>query len=118
MSSTMVLNSTNGHKLRSSEALFEPLADSSVSWKRQSVQQFFTAFNWDDHPPEVQELKITAAQQGIHQYLSLALKVKDFFSAFNWDDSTIAVAPKSPEVLPGKGQAEDGFTLDNFSDLF
>lgn len=118
MSSTMVLNSTNGHKPRSPESA--PASVSTTSWKRQSVQQFFTAFNWDNHPPEVQELKISAAQQGVYQPLSLALKVKDFFTAFNWDDSAIAAAPKSPETLPnsGNGKADDDFTLDNFSDLF
>jgi len=118
MSSTLVLDSANGHQPRSPEIMLESSSAPPSSWKRQSVQQFFTAFNWDDHPPEVQELKITAAQQGGYHPLSLALKVKDFFGAFNWDDSAIAATPKPPEVLPSNSNADDAFTLDNFSDLF
>ena len=117
MSSAMVLNSTNGHKPRSPEAS-KILLEFSASWKQQSVQQFFTAFNWDDHPPEMQELKLIAAQQGVSPAMSLALKVRDFFSAFNWDDSAIAATPKPPEAIPGSGNADDAFTLDDFSDLF
>ncbi|MBW4657735.1 MAG: hypothetical protein KME15_03610 [Drouetiella hepatica Uher 2000/2452] len=114
----MVLNSTNGHKPRLSASSPEILSASLTSWKRQSVQQFFTAFNWDDHPAEMQEIKLIAAQQGVHPPMSLALKVKDFFSAFNWDDSAIAATPKPPQVIPGSDNADDAFTLDDFSGLF
>jgi hypothetical protein len=104
--STMVLNRTNGSKPHASPA-----------WKQQSVQQFFTAFNWDDHPPEIQELKLTVAQQPSNQALSMTLKVSQFFAAVNWDGNAIAATPTYGDIPP-ETPANDGLTLEDFSDLF
>jgi hypothetical protein len=90
----------------------------SQTWKRQTVQQFFGAFNWDDHSLTVQELKLTATQQqGSDRPLSLTLKVQDFFAAVNWDGSAIAALPIL-ERSAIDDPAADSFTLDSFSDLF
>jgi hypothetical protein len=86
-------------------------------WQRQTVQQFFGAFNWDDHSLKVQALKLTPALgQGSNQPLSLTLKVQEFFAAVNWDGNAIAAFP-TLERLASKSAADD-LTLDNFSDLF
>jgi limonene-1,2-epoxide hydrolase len=90
----------------------------SSTWKQQTVQQFFAAFNWDDHSAAVQALKYTATQQPYSDRpLSLTLNVQEFFAAINWDGSTIAALPSSPDLTIANA-AEDDFTLDNFSDLF
>lgn len=91
---------------------------SSPAWKQQTVQQFFAAFNWDNHPPVVQELKRTALESGSDQCLSLTLKVREFFAAVNWDGSTIAAVSDSSKGIIIDNSATDFLTLDNFSDLF
>jgi hypothetical protein len=88
------------------------------TWKRQTVQQFFGSFNWDDHSLTVQELKLTATgQQSNDRPLSLALKVQDFFAAVNWDGTAIAALPILEKLAIDDPMA-DSFTLDSFSDLF
>ncbi|MBD3880480.1 hypothetical protein IFO70_01785 [Phormidium tenue FACHB-886] len=91
---------------------------SSPVWKRQTVQQFFTAFNWDNYPPVVQELKRTALQSGSEQSLSLTLKVREFLGAVNWDGGAIATVSDSSKGIIIDNSATDFLTLDNFSDLF
>ncbi|MFM7424348.1 MAG: hypothetical protein ACKO7W_05030 [Elainella sp.] len=83
---------------------------------RQSIQQFFTAVNWDDQPLEIQHLRIAGSQEEF-QELSLFLSVNQFFSAFNWDGN--AAAPLKPAQPSEKlTDSADHFTLDDFSDLF
>ena len=84
-------------------------------WQQQTVQQFFGAFNWDDHSLKVQALKLTPAL-GHSQSLSLTLKVQEFFAAVNWDGSAIAAFPTLEKLV--SESAADDLTLDNFSDLF
>jgi hypothetical protein len=99
-----VLSQTNGAS---------PMAQ---DWQRQSIQQFFTAVNWDDQPLEIQHLRIASSQEEFPG-LSLFLPVNQFFSAFNWDGS--AAAPLKPsQPLEKPTEPEDHFTLDDFSDLF
>ncbi|UBF26574.1 hypothetical protein K9N68_00740 [Kovacikia minuta CCNUW1] len=86
------------------------------SWLQSTVQQFFTALNWEDSPPEVQEVKISAAQLGNAGPLSLSLSVSQFFSALNWEGT--AIAAPIPQEQPTLQPAPDNFTLDAFSDLF
>jgi len=102
---TLTLASTNGSKSHSS----------SEAWLQASVQSFFAALNWEDNPPEVQQVKIASAQSENAGPLSLTLTVNQFFAALNWDGAAIAApvqqqAPTQP--------AADTFTLDAFSDLF
>ena len=87
------------------------------TWLEQSVQQFFSTFNWEDHPPEVQEIKLTSLSLGeVDAPLSLSLTVGQFFSSINWDDTTIAAAPTLPSSsMP---PTRDDLTLDDFSSLF
>ncbi|HEY9641873.1 MAG TPA: hypothetical protein V6C57_15405 [Coleofasciculaceae cyanobacterium] len=105
----MALNSTNGSHNGSKPPL--------PHWKQQSVQTFFSTFNWDDHSPKVQELKLTAFQQPSDQPLSLTLKVSEFFGTVNWDGNAIANPLNFLEEFPTES-ASDAFTLEDFSDLF
>lgn len=88
------------------------------TWLQASVQQFFTAINWDDHPPDVQEIKLTATQSGTNSTspLNLSLSVSRFFAAVNWDGVAVA-APVSPAPQPIQPKPDD-LTLDDFSSLF
>ncbi|NJL35363.1 MAG: hypothetical protein HC899_00410 [Leptolyngbyaceae cyanobacterium SM1_4_3] len=84
------------------------------SWLQQTVHQFFTAFNWEGHSPEVQELKLTALQ-GSDASLSLTLTVTQFFGAIAWDGSAIAT---TPSLTASTTPSTEDFTLEDFSDLF
>lgn len=90
-----------------------PHADDA--WMRQTVQRFFGGFNWEDNPPEIQELRQTVSNG--HQTLSLTLKVSQFFKAINWEGGAIAAMPQF-EAPPTSDPAADAFTLEDFSDLF
>lgn len=103
----MVLAHTNGHSAA---------APAPSSWLQQSVQQCFSQFNWDDTPPEIQELRQTTTQPG-QESLSLTLTVDQFFNAINWQGSSIAALPQS-EPARQPGTTNDAFTLEDFSDLF
>lgn len=86
----------------------------SQDWLRSSVQQFFSGFNWDDHSPELQEIKLTALNDTAAP-LSLTLSVSQFFAAMNWSGTTIAApVPTQQPVAP----PADDLTLDDFSSLF
>lgn len=91
-------------------------APHTTPWLTQSVQQFFSSVNWDDNPPELQELKQTGAQ-GVNTELSMTLTVSQFFSAVNWDGAAIASIPESQDLVEPIAPAND-FTLDDFSNLF
>jgi hypothetical protein len=102
---TLTLNPTNGAKPH------------SQPWLVLSVQQFFSTINWEDNPPELQEMKLTAAQtEG--GTLSLTLTVNQFFTAVNWEGAAIASVPNISEVPTSEVSSIDKFTLDDFSDLF
>ncbi len=106
---TMVLAHTNGNGHGAA-------TPDGTAWLRQSVQQRFSQFNWDDTPPEIQELRQTTTQPG-QQILSLTLTVNQFFNAINWQGSSIAAPPQSD--APAQSNAmNDAFTLEDFSDLF
>jgi len=83
-------------------------------WLQQTVHQFFTAFNWEGHSPEVQELKLTSLQ-GSDAPLSLTLTVSQFLSAIAWDGNAIATTPTPAASTPS---SNENFTLEDFSDLF
>jgi hypothetical protein len=105
--STMTIAHTNGSTPK------------SQSWLHHSVQKFFSGVNWEDQPPEVQEIKLNvmeAAAQGQPTTLSLQLSVSQFFSAIAWDGTPIAAAPDNFST-PEASNA-DSFTLDDFTDLF
>jgi hypothetical protein len=94
---------------------FIPAAE-PPSWLQSSVREFFSACNWEDQPPEVQELKLTALQ-GSTEPLSLTLSVRQFFGAIAWDGNAVAAPP--PAESPSSASAPvDEFTLDDFSSLF
>lgn len=90
-------------------------AAQSLDWLQQSVQQFFSAVNWDDQPPEIQHLLLNTEPETA-QTLSLFLTVGQFFGAFNWEGHNVAASLK-PTSEP-VAEAKDTFTLDDFSDLF
>lgn len=83
------------------------------NWLESSVQEFFSALNWEDLPPTIQR-----AGQDTSQYsdapLSLDLSVSRFFAAVNWEGAAIA----APVSVPTQSTSTDSFTLDDFSDLF
>ena len=87
---------------------------SEKTWLQQSVHQFFAAFNWEGHSPDVQELKLTALQ-GSDAPLSLTLTVSQFLGAIAWDGNAIAT---TPNLSTPTATANEDFTLEDFSDLF
>lgn len=105
--STMTLPQTNG------AAAYAP----APVWLQSSVQTFFTGFNWEDQPPEVQELRMTATIEGSTEPLSLTLSVSQFFATVNWEGTQIAEVPTFEDFMTEESAADD-FTLDSFSDLF
>jgi hypothetical protein len=88
------------------------------SWLTTSVQTFFSGFNWENAPPEIQEIQQTASVQATSGPLSLSLSVGQFFAAINWHGSEIAapVAVEQPSIP--QPAANDDLTLDDFSSLF
>lgn len=101
----MVLPQTNGSTLHPPSV-----------WMRQTVQQFFGEFNWENNPPEVQKLlQFTLSSD---QPLSLTLKVGQFFAAIQWEGNSIAAMPQPESSAPSTSSPIDAFTLDDFSDLF
>lgn len=101
----MVLSHTNGSS-----------AHSESLWLRQNVHQFFGGFNWEDHSPDIQELRQTTSNG--NQPLSLVLTVNQFFSAINWEGGAIAATPQADQSLQSSNTTLDAFTLEDFSDLF
>ncbi len=100
----MALAHTNGSKR----------SQPDYTWMQQSVCQFFGHFNWNDNPPEVQELRQTASTE---PQSFMTLTVKQFFAAIDWDGNAIATPPPSDSAVPAKNPV-DAFTLEDFSDLF
>lgn len=86
----------------------------SLPWLQTSVQTFFGNFNWEDNPPEVQQVKLTTLQASTVP-LNLSLSVSQFFAAFNWDGATIAAAISPPEPQP---KAAIDVTVDDFFSQF
>lgn len=84
----------------------------------QPVQQFFSRFNWDDQPPEVQKFQSAAVLEADLSG-SLLLTVSQFLSTVPWEGSLLAgggEAARSARLedsLPA-----EAFTLDDFSSLF
>ncbi|WNZ22811.1 hypothetical protein HJG54_08050 [Leptolyngbya sp. NK1-12] len=91
-------------------------AHSPQAWLKQTVQQFFGSINWEDQPPEIQHLRLVNAQTD-PQPLSLFLTVDQFFSAFNWAGDGTRPTPQ-PLIEPMPNSESNGFTLEDFSDLF
>lgn len=112
----LVLTPTNGSK---------PHVETS-DWLQQTVQHFFNGFNWEDQPPEVQELR--AAFQADDAPLSLKLTVSQFFGSINWQgDRPIAAIESEITFMEDLMEdlsaidipsPDDDFTLDDFSGLF
>lgn len=114
--SSMTLVHRNGSKPHIPASARLPMTQ---EWLQQTTQSFFGAFNWDDNPPEVQELK-RATIENNGGPLSLTLSVGQFFATINWDDSAIAKPPTSPSPLSNESDVGTAspFTLEDFSDLF
>lgn len=107
-----------------SQSLFPPIKnasncsmpDAGLSWMQQSVQQFFSGFNWDNQPPQVQKGQLF---DGLDENVvpSLQLTVNQFLSAIPWEGSPLSnLASSRLEDLPAPPAAS--FTLDDFSELF
>ncbi len=101
--STLTLPQTNGAKARATSEL----------WQRESVKSFFTGFNWENHPADLQEIKLSLSENN-NTPLTLKMSVCQFFATINWDDTTIA----APSPAPSTQAAPDSLTLDDFSGLF
>lgn len=109
-----VLTPTNGSK---------PKVETSA-WLQQTVQQFFSGFNWEDQPPEIQELRV-ASQADDAEPLSLKLTVSQFFGAINWEGNQAIASSTHAELtfedlsaIDAPNPDDDDFTLDDFSGLF
>lgn len=86
------------------------------TWLQSSVQKFFSGVNWEDHPPEIQEIKLSSGENSAAE-LSLTLSVDQFFSAINWEDVAIAAPVLQTQSAPA-ADAIDELTLEDFSSLF
>lgn len=87
---------------------------------RQSVQSFFSQVNWDDHSPEVQEVRHTIATPSLGP-ISLTMSVSQFFAVVNWDGTEIAAPSLALEPLTMTSldtSPTDSLTLDDFFNLF
>jgi hypothetical protein len=105
---TLTLPQTNGSK-----------AATTVSpWLQSSVQSFFSTINWEDSPPEVQQIKQNAMPStgATATPISMAMSVNQFFAAINWDNAAIAAPVQQATSLSQPKPSE--ITLDDFSDLF
>lgn len=114
------LLATNGSTSQSSQSsTASPVSQSSDSdWLQLSTQHFFSRFNWDDNPPEVQQLRQNTVA-GSTAPLSMTLSVSQFFGAINWEGEAIAQAHHAPQASLDDGlSGANSFTLDTFSDLF
>lgn len=106
--STLTLPQMNG------SSVYKP----SDAWLQASVQEFFSAVNWDDHAlvqPSSDSSSATVTT-GKSEALNLEMSVSRFFAAINWDGNAIAAPTQINEPTPAKPKQE--FTLDDFSDLF
>ncbi|MDG2617958.1 hypothetical protein P7L53_17085 [Thermoleptolyngbya sichuanensis XZ-Cy5] len=90
------------------------------SWLHQTTYSFFSSINWDDNPPEVEQVRLDATSSD--GPLSLMLTVRQFFTSVNWDgaSSSRAIAPEVDLSLSSEPPqpAANAFTLEDFSDLF
>jgi hypothetical protein len=91
-------------------------AHSPQAWLNQTVQQFFGAINWADHPPEMEDLRLVAQPEET-QPLHL-LTVGQFFGAMNWEGRAVASSPSFAMERVADSEGDDALTLDVFSDLF
>ncbi|MFQ3615365.1 MAG: hypothetical protein SNJ57_01840 [Cyanobacteriota bacterium] len=94
-----------------------------ASWLQQTTHSFFSSINWDDNPPEVEQVRLDATSSD--GPLSLMLTVRQFFTSVNWDgvsastSTNRAIAPDVDLSLSADPPpAANAFTLDDFSDLF
>ena len=83
------------------------------NWLHASVQEFFSTLNWEDLPPNTQQVGQVTPQCS-DAPLSLDLSVSQFFAAVNWEGTAIA----APVSAPTQPTSAESFTLDNFSALF
>ncbi len=93
-------------------------AKASEKWLQHSVKEFFTAINWEQHPPEIHEIK-QATIQGSDRPIPLTLSVGQFLNCIPWEG--VKTAESTPQVvldLEGTTTAVSDFTLDDFSSLF
>lgn len=110
--SAVTLTHTNGST---------PHHSTAEQWLKQTAREFFGAINWDNNPPEVQELKLVAAQAGLQNEpteLSMLWSLSQFFNAINWDGAEIAApsTTSAPDIDASAGPQK--FTLEDFADLF
>jgi len=111
MSSATLLH-TNGSK---------PHVDMDA-WLQTSTRKFFSSVNWDDNPPEIQEIKQKVADTPTPESveaLNQDVTVGQFFAAVNWDDEAAVAPPASDDFLAELlEEPANSFTLEDFSDLF
>lgn len=90
------------------------------AWSTVSTRQFFSSVNWDDHPPEVQEVKQKVRETESPSELGTDLTVGQFFSSVNWDDEAAVKPPAASDDFLAEllDEPAKDFTLDEFSDLF
>ncbi|GAB4147510.1 MAG: hypothetical protein Fur0046_25780 [Cyanobacteria bacterium J069] len=91
------------------------------AWLHQTTHSFFGSINWDDNPPEVEQVRRDASTSD--GPLSLMLTVRQFFTSVNWEGTSSgkAIAPDlglSLSADPPQPPPANAFTLDEFSDLF
>ncbi|MEB3355514.1 MAG: hypothetical protein VKK04_02115 [Synechococcales bacterium] len=86
------------------------------TWLPSSVQEFFSAVNWDDRPLEPQAPE--QAHQATTGELGLDMTVTQFFEAIAWDGVRVIAAFTPVEEPMAEESTVDEITLDDFSGLF
>lgn len=110
--SPLTLLAMNGSQIRPAAMNGSHAHLATEDWLQFSVREFFSQFNWDDRPLNLQDSALDPVSP---QPLSLDMSVSYYFSAIDWEGSAIAAPIPVPE-LPAA--PSNDLTLDDFSSLF
>lgn len=110
--SSLTLSAMNGSQIRPAAMNGSHTHLATEDWLQSSVREFFSQFNWDDRPLNLQAAALDPVSP---QPLSLDMSVSYYFSAIDWEGSAIAAPIPISEPPPAPS---NDLTLDDFSSLF
>lgn len=91
----------------------------SENWLTHSVQEFFSAINWELNAPEVHEVKQAVSLRS-DRPIPLTFTVSQFLNCIPWEGvkTQEVVSPEPVLDLNSVTPSVTEFTLDDFSSLF